>query len=435
MGSVTFDSQDGSSRVHDHVATDIRFIKSLLPEDEDVILSLGRDFLEDFTWIAGEDRAYFAARLRSVLASDPPGEWSFRGLNQFDTPEALSQAAEWAKTGDRVPGLHSIIEHLETSSEHPVVITNSVSAHFPSMKYWPPYAGRPKAEPDEDDDYEFLKEFEGLSESDRWKAIWPEFLKDHANKRWRRGATASAAKLRSELKAVGFWRQGGVSNSFEDEIFASTNMDDLTKTIRSAFVGFAVATINDLASSGTLYVVGEESIFRAACEPIARKFEDRLGGIGNADVRIAYCGSEVVGRLETYHLRGYAETAPEGPVTKVVCVPILASADILLKLVETVIPDRSKDPVIIVAGLANGPQAQIAVEELAKVGRVQLRAADTVDFDLTGVWKHVNRLRYSRSAQPEPISKWLMDRQARYYGALRGAKTQQVIGDSSDGTL
>ncbi len=417
MGSVTFNSEDGFSRVHDHVITDIRCVKNLLPEDEDVIVSLGLGFLEDCTWIAGEDRAYFAARLRSVLSTQPEGEWSFRGLKRFDTPEELDFAEDCAGSGARVPGIHSIIEHLEGSDIYPVVITNSVTASFPYFSF--DAEGRPITE-NADYDYEGYEKFEKLSDAEQWGLIWPEFLKLHADKRWRSGATTVASSLRDQFRSVGFWRNLLDRSDFEDGVLDADGIIDLRSKFETSLLPFAAKVIDELVPAGDIYIVGEEPTFAAFGEVIARHQENRLVGVGCADMRISPFASGIIGRVKTYHMNVYAEDAFPDHHTTVVCVPILASADVVIDLIKLILPSRGRGPLVIICGLINAHQASVAIKELeAQGGAVVLRALETVDFDIMGVWRFSNELPMPEGVGLGRTSKWLFKRQIQY---LQSAK-------------
>jgi hypothetical protein len=422
MGSVTFDSQDGSSRVHDHVVTDIRCLKNLSANAEDVILSLGEGFLEDHTWIAGEDRAYFANQLRSVLAAEPEGEWSFRGLNSFDTPEALEFAAHCAARGNRVPGIHSIIEHLEASAEFPVVITNSVTASFPSLDFVPSFLERVDSEQDDDDyEYEELAKFEAMSSAEKWAMIWPTFLEKHGDKRWSTGPTKVAADLRSKLKGVGFWRDQRDQNDMEDRLIEAASFSDLLEGLRPELVSFGQSVIDEFAPEGMLYFLGEEPTMRIFGEPLARRNEDRLAGVGLVDMRIVPRRHEEIGRLDTYHMNAYSEPALAEQYTAVVCVPVLASADVSIDLVSLLLPNRGSNRLLILCAIANSQQAEIAADALRASGDVTIRAMETVDFVITGTWRHVNEL-IREDGPGAATSKWMFDRQIAHHKSASGGR-------------
>lgn len=53
MGSITFNSLDGQSRAHSHIFGEIRELKTLSTDDDDVMLSLSNGFFTDYLWIAG----------------------------------------------------------------------------------------------------------------------------------------------------------------------------------------------------------------------------------------------------------------------------------------------------------------------------------------------------------------------------------------------
>lgn len=247
--------------------------------------------------------------------------------------------------------------------------------------------------------------------------IWPTFLERHGDKRWSRGATQVAAALRANLKNVGFWRDKRDQNDMEDRVFKATNFSELLSGLRPELVSFGQAVIDELAPEGKMYFLGEESTMRVLGEPLVRRNEGRLAGLGLADMRIAYGEHEEIGRLATYHMNAYSEPASAAEYTAVVCLPVLASADVLIDLVNLVLPDRGCDRLLIISAIANSRQAEIAAEALRAKGDVTLRAMETVDFAITGAWRHVTEL-IRKDGPGAKSSKWMFERQMERYKSL-----------------
>jgi hypothetical protein len=404
MGSITFVSQDGFSRVHDHVLNDIRLVKKLALEDDDVILSLNSGFFEDFTWIAGEDRPYFAERLRSVLACNPVGEWSFRGLNEFVEGDPEASASDPLYCDRRIAGIHSVIAHLEANAEFPIVIYHSVSASFPTVEFVPADWNLKHGEYSQ-------QELDALSHPDQWKLVWPHFLRLHSNRRWISGLTKHAFDRKSALKLSGFWRDSGDETEIEQRMFRCKSVKELSHEIRSELLQFSKSSLEEIHPEANVFVISEMATARVCAEPFARSVGDRLVGYSSADVRIGVGRTKDVGRLVPYDLRTYAEEPSKQQYAAVLCVPVFASADVVLHIVRAILPTIGRNPLLIVSAMANSPQSAIALNEFEQMGcPVSIRSMNWVDYDLVPAWHHTNELVYEGGISDSNPSRWMFDR-------------------------
>jgi hypothetical protein len=85
--------------------------------------------------------------------------------------------------------------------------------------------------------------------------------------------------------------------------------------------------------------------------------------------------------------------------------------------VNLVLPDRGCDRLLIISAIANSRQAEIAAEALRAKGDVTLRAMETVDFAITGAWRHVTEL-IRKDGPGAKSSKWMFERQMERYKSL-----------------
>lgn len=76
MGSFQFFSPEGRSKVHSYILEGIGDEKELAWDDDEFVARFSKDQFEDYLWIEGKDRSYFANRIRSILATVPVGEWA-----------------------------------------------------------------------------------------------------------------------------------------------------------------------------------------------------------------------------------------------------------------------------------------------------------------------------------------------------------------------
>ncbi len=170
MGSYQFFSPEGRSKIHGFILEEIGLVKKELDwEDREFIHRFERGNFEDFMWIAGRDRRYYAQRIRSIIAAEPVGEWSkLRGRTDID-PEVVQFRDRCKAAGIRPTGLASIADHFEESDETPIVITFSVTNDFPSSEF------RPR--PEDGKEVVTLKQWNAMTEEEAWNTAFAELVK------------------------------------------------------------------------------------------------------------------------------------------------------------------------------------------------------------------------------------------------------------------
>jgi hypothetical protein len=136
VGSYQFFSPEGRSKVPAPVLENIVEVKKDLSwVDREFAHRFSKELFEDFLWIDGPDRKYFADRIRSILASSPSGEWMGKCEIDRDSEQFRKIYASYVEDGGRYPGLRFIADHLAETDETPVVITHSVTNDFPTREF------------------------------------------------------------------------------------------------------------------------------------------------------------------------------------------------------------------------------------------------------------------------------------------------------------
>jgi hypothetical protein len=410
MGSITFNSLDGYSRAHSHIFGEIREIKALSQEDDDVMLSLSTGFFADYLWIAGPDRKAFAERIRSVLATAPEGEWTRRGLQDWSDPESKAFAESYAKNGMRVPGLHSLAEHLEASDEHPVVVTHSVSAHFPTTEYadkkWLREAKKLHGE-------NYIEHFNDLPDEEQWRLTMPRLMKEEDILEWSEPLSVVAEAVRRDLQGRGLWKSAVPKSVAEKEILGAKSWDD-TEIVLEGFLQKMKPIAAELLGDEPSYVICNALDCMVIAEGFAQDQGDRLPGIAHAYTQIFFPGWRT--DYDAHTMNQFVEECRGRPTVFLPTSMIAVSAEII-QLIDMLGDRVTPSRVVVLAAVANAPQVRLIEQHFANHSfKVSVHSLEEVDDNLLETRKHLSEMtRDSSNVQP-PMSSWFWE---RYIAAIK----------------
>jgi hypothetical protein len=404
MGSITFNSPDGHSRAHSHIFGEIRELKTLCSDDDDVMLSLSEGFFADYLWIAGPDRKYFAERIRSVLSAAPAGEWTHGGLQDWSGAESKAFAEHCSEVGMRVPGLHSIAEHLEANDEHPVVITHSVSAHYPTPEYadknWLREAKRLHGE-------DYLEHFHELSEEEQWNLTMPRFMKKEAILQWKKPLSSVAKVLRKELQEKGLWRAAPQSVA-EKEILGAKSWSEMKVVLESILERLKPKAAEFLGDEPS-YVICPALDSMVIAEHFAKEQGNRLPGIAHVYMRVLFPAWRKEYQAIPYNR--YVESSVIATPTVFLPLSIVAVADEVIQLIDMLDVRIVPSKVVVLTALANGPQLHMIKEHYANRSfDVIVHALEVVDNNLLETREHLSEMTHDSSVIQPQVSRWFWRR-------------------------
>lgn len=294
---------------------------------------------------------------------------------------------------------------MEANDEHPVVITHSVSADFPTTLYadkrWLKEAKKLHGE-------DYLRHFDELPDEEQWRLTLPRLMKEEAVIQCTRPLSAMAEYVRHDLMQKGLWKACVPSSVTEKEILTAMSWPGM-KSVLETFYGRLKPKATELLGDEPIYVICNSLDSMVIAEEFARDQGDRLLGIAHVYMQVLPSGWRKDFTVIPYN--PYVEECAADAPTVFLPMAMLAVAEEVIKLIEMLGDKAVPSRVIVLAALANAPQARLIEHHFSGHSfRVTVHALEEVNDSLLAARDHLGEMTRGSSHIQPPASKWFWRR-------------------------
>lgn len=178
MGKFQFSSLSKEGRIHRNKIEQAAQNKEVRSFD---VMSFANKIDRDgeiYCWIEGRDKKWFASVVEKIIKATPADEpRKSRGPDDMLAKMEEAYRQEMARRGEKLPGWESVLDVFTQNDTDPVVISYSVSGHFPSAEFAPSDWRRDLKR---DARYDAFAE---LPAAEQWELAMPELRRKHPERR------------------------------------------------------------------------------------------------------------------------------------------------------------------------------------------------------------------------------------------------------------
>ncbi|NTF18244.1 hypothetical protein G6L37_07475 [Agrobacterium rubi] len=137
MGKFQFSSLSKQGRIHRHKIEEVANAEGNPFEVVSFANKIDRDG-EIYCWIEGRDKKWFASVISNIIKAIPADKpRPSNGPNDQLAKMEKAYREDMERRGEKVPGWESVLDVFTHNDTDPVVISYSVSGHFPSAEFAP----------------------------------------------------------------------------------------------------------------------------------------------------------------------------------------------------------------------------------------------------------------------------------------------------------
>lgn len=379
MAKFQFASVDGYSRVSVGELSGIAEHGRHSGEVSSVLKSLTHPYFTDYIWIAGEDRAYYAEKLREALLGGPEQDLGDYSDVLKTNPDLMT----------RFPSLESVVKHLASDDKNAVVITYDASAYFPdagfASKEW---KARNRKLRDE--------KFEALPDDERWSLTLPGLMTKHGKLRWERPLSPYALQKVEEEVALGIGDTLAVDSIIRNEILGATDRDQMDVVLDKLGEELLIRLGDHVEPGDTVFFVGNEFDRISIFDPAAVHYFEQCRGAMLVRT-VIYDGL----LFKPASALPYMRWSPRNPVTKTVIMQsVLSRSAEMEEIIRRAGLEHEIGEILIVVGVANNSQLRILSRRFPEA---VVEAVETTDGNLLEVHSHLTAIREMRRNAPVEV--------------------------------